>query len=61
MWNLKYGTNKPIYKMETDSQTWSTDLWVPRGREEGVGWMGSLGLEMQTIPFRMGKQGGPTV
>ena len=21
MWNLKYGTNKPIYKTEADSQT----------------------------------------
>ena len=21
MWNLKYGTNEPIYKMEIDSQT----------------------------------------
>ena len=21
MWNLKYGTNEPIYKTETDSQT----------------------------------------
>ena len=21
MWNLNYGTNKPIYKTETDSQT----------------------------------------
>ena len=43
-WNLKYGTNEPIYKTETDSQTWRTDLWLPRGREEGVGWTGSLGL-----------------
>ena len=21
MWNLKYGTNEPIYKIETDSET----------------------------------------
>ena len=26
MWNLKYGTNEPIYKTETDSQTQRTDL-----------------------------------
>ena len=45
MWNLKYGTNEPIYKTETDSQTWRTDLLLPRGMGEGVGWMGSLGLE----------------
>ena len=30
MWNLKYGTNEPVYK--TDSQTRRTDLWLPRGR-----------------------------
>ena len=26
MCNLKYGTNKPIYKTEIDSQTWRIDL-----------------------------------
>ena len=41
-WNLKYYTNKPIYKTETDSQTLRTDLQLQEG--EGVGWMGSLGL-----------------
>ena len=35
MWNLKYGTHEPIYKTETDSQTWRTDSWLPRGRGEG--------------------------
>ena len=40
MWNLKYGTNESIYKTETDSQPQRTDLWLPRGREEGVGWAG---------------------
>ena len=28
MWNLKYDTNEVIY--ETDSQTKTTDLWLPR-------------------------------
>ena len=32
MWNLKCGTNEPIYKTETDSQTWRADLWLPSGR-----------------------------
>ena len=32
MWNLKYGTNEPIYKTEIDSQTQRTDLWLPRWR-----------------------------
>ena len=35
MWNLKYGTNEPIYKTETDSQTLRTDLWLPRARGDG--------------------------
>ena len=29
---------------ETDSQRERTDLWLPRGREQGVGWTGSLEL-----------------
>ena len=30
LWNLKYDTNEPIYKTETDPQTQRTDLWLPR-------------------------------
>ena len=39
-WNLKYDTNEPIYKTETDSQTERTDLWLPSGRggERGMDW-----------------------
>ena len=44
MWNLKYDTNEPNYETETDSQTQRTDLSLPRGREVGEGWIGSLGL-----------------
>ena len=46
MWNLKYGTEEPTYRKETDSQTWTADLWFPRrkGEEEGFGWTGNLGL-----------------
>ena len=32
-WNLKYGTNEPIDKTETDSCTQRSKLWLPRGRE----------------------------
>ena len=50
MWNLKYGKNEPIYKIETDSQTQITDLWLPRGGigmdwEFGVGRCKQLHLE----------------
>ena len=37
MWNLKYGTNKPIYETETNSQTQRTDLWLPRGQVWMIG------------------------
>ena len=39
MRNLKYGTNEPIYKTETDSWTRRTDLWLPRGTEWEAGVM----------------------
>ena len=32
IWNLKYNTNQPIYKTETDSQI---DLWLPKQRARG--------------------------
>ena len=31
-WNLKYGTNKPIYETETDSELYRTDQWLPKRR-----------------------------
>ena len=37
MWNLKYGTDEPIYRIETDLQTWKTELRLPRESGEGVG------------------------
>ena len=42
MWNLKYSTNELLYKIETVSQTGRTDLWLPKGMEEGVGGTWSL-------------------
>ena len=38
MQNLKYDTNEPIYKTETDSETWKSRLVVAEGEE----WTGSL-------------------
>ena len=40
MWNLKYGTNEPIYRTETDSQIWRTDLWLlgSVGGRRGMDW-----------------------
>ena len=36
MWNLKNNTNDSIYKMETDSQTYKTNLGYQTGL--GGGW-----------------------
>ena len=33
VWNLKSGTNEPVYRTDTEPQTWGTDVWSPRGRE----------------------------
>ena len=44
MWSLKYDTNELIYQIETDSQTYTTDLWLPTGRGLREGWSGRLGL-----------------
>ena len=54
MQKLKYDTNE--HEKETDSQIYRTDLWLPRKRREGEGWM-----QMQTIILRMHKKQGPTV
>ena len=34
MWNLKCGINEPIYRTETDSQTWRMVLLLPRRRRK---------------------------
>ena len=43
MWNLKYVTDDPIYKTETDHRDGEQTCGCP-GRREEVGWMASLGL-----------------
>ena len=34
-WTKKNDTNELIYKTETDLQTWKTNLWLPKGKDEG--------------------------
>jgi len=36
--------HKQSFPQKRKSWTWKIDLWLPRGRGEGMGWMGSLGL-----------------
>ena len=32
MWNLKYHTNESTCEAETDSQTETANLWLPKGK-----------------------------
>ena len=62
MWNLKYVTNEPIYKSETETTDIENRLVVARlegGRKRDE--LGVWGYYMQTITFKMDKQQGPTV
>ena len=43
MWNLKYGTDEPSYRTETDTQV-ENRLVVAKREGEGEGWTGSLVL-----------------
>ena len=57
MSNLKYGTNEPIYKTETNSLTDIEKIFViAKGGRGCMGWTRSLGLVDATITFRMDKK-----
>ena len=43
IWNLKYGTDDPVYKTGGDHGR-GEKMWLPGGSGEKVGWMESLGL-----------------
>ena len=53
MWNLNCGTNEPIYKTETDSQTQRSELVRELGRD---GLTGNLRLVDANYYIRMDKQ-----
>ena len=62
MCNLKYDTNEPIYKIQTDSQTHRIDLWLPTGRAWGRNEHGGVwDYQMQAITYRIDKQQRPIV
>ena len=54
IWNLIYITNEPLHRKET--QTWRTDLWLPRERRRERGGRGVWGSQMQTIAFGVDTQ-----
>ena len=43
MWNLKYGTNEPVYKTETDSQTQRSECCCQGERRE-IDWEFGVGI-----------------
>ena len=32
VWNLENGTDEPICKAEIKTQTWRTNIWIPKGK-----------------------------
>ena len=60
MWNLKKDTNELIYKIEIDSQTQKTNLWLTKGKR-GEGKIRSLGLTYINIIYKIDKQQEPIV
>ena len=44
MWTLNCDTNENIYETESESWTYRTDWWLPRGMGLQDGWSGTLGL-----------------
>ena len=53
MWNLHYDTNETIYETETDSWTWRTALWSPKGRTLQGDGVGSWGEQIEATVYRM--------
>ena len=51
MWNLNYGTNESIYRMQIDSQTQGTDLCLPRGVWGGRGQDWEFGMSRYKLLY----------
>ena len=61
MWNLKKNdTNELIYKIEIDSQTQKTNLWLPTGKA-GKDKLGAGDQQIHTTVYKTDKQQGSTV
>ena len=61
MQNLKNYINELIYKIETDSQTQKTNLWLPKGIVAGEDKLGIWDQQIHTTIYEIDKQQGPTV
>ena len=62
VWNLKYDTNEHIHEIETDSQTYRTNLCLLWERENGGGKDWEFGISRcKLIYIGWIKKQGPTV
>ena len=57
----KKGSNEPIYKTETDSQTLKTNLWLPKGKGGAGDGLRVWDWHMHTVVYGMNGQQGPTI
>ena len=55
MWNLKYDTNKLIYKTEIESQIQKTNVWLLKRKGGGVK-LGVWDQQTQTTTYKTDKQ-----
>ena len=62
MKSKKKDTNELIYKTGTASQTWKTNLWLPKGQDGGEGGINEeFGINIHTTICKIDNQSGPTV
>ena len=53
--------NELIYKTEIDSQTLSTNIWIPKGKGGGRENLGVWNEQIHTTVYKTNKPKGPTV
>ena len=58
---LKNETNELIYKIETDLQTWKTNLWLAKGKHGGRDKSGAWNEHIHTTIYKIDNQQGPKV
>lgn len=51
MWNLEYDINELICKTETDSKTWKTNVFPPKGKEDGGGINSESGINRYRLLY----------
>ena len=50
-----------LFMKQKDSQTWKTDLWLPKGKGGDRDKLGVWDQQIQTTIYKIDKQQGPTV